>query len=240
MSLLRSFFLSSPAAFSPSELFETGIVDGFPSDVGGILPDLGNPSPPPSVLPPGKGSPQKSSTTLHKRGYIAGHIGEQEHRGCLSGSDISRREPRPLEAEGTSGLPSGSSRKRRWIKSKGKGKTYTLGSDVEMVEVLRMSAQTLVGKAYGRSFAIRTVVSWVDVNWKSHLGYAPKVVALARNWFAFHFQEDCHAKWALTSRWSWDHNPVVLKTWSPMFDASRERIDTIPLWVKLPNLSLHF
>ena len=44
----------------------------------------------------------------------------------------------------------------------------------------------------------------------------------------------------LNGNWVWDHNPVVLKPWSPMFDTNREHMDIIPLWVQLPSLPLHY
>ena len=33
---------------------------------------------------------------------------------------------------------------------------------------------------------------------------------------------------------------VLLKKWHPLFDASRERVDVVPTWVKLLSLSLPF
>ena len=33
---------------------------------------------------------------------------------------------------------------------------------------------------------------------------------------------------------------MLLKPWHPLFDASRERVDSIPLWVRLPGLPLHY
>ena len=33
---------------------------------------------------------------------------------------------------------------------------------------------------------------------------------------------------------------VLLKKWHPLFDASRERVDVVPTWVRLPSLPLSF
>lgn len=33
---------------------------------------------------------------------------------------------------------------------------------------------------------------------------------------------------------------MLLKPWHPLFDASRERVDVIPIWVRMPTLPLHF
>ena len=33
---------------------------------------------------------------------------------------------------------------------------------------------------------------------------------------------------------------MLLKPWSLLFDASKERVDVVPVWVRLPALPLHF
>lgn len=240
----EAFPPSPPAAFSPLDFLALGSANfgGLSAAAGENTHVLGNPSP--FLSAPSSGEcthlPQKASTAFNKRGFITGFISEQELWGLNPVKYKDRLEYRVLEVKEIDGIPLGSNKKRRWIKSKGKGLTYTLGSDVDMNQVIRMSAQTLVIKAYGRYFSLRTVVNWVELNWKSHMAYAPKVVAMVRNWFVFHFHQDSHAKWALSGIWSWDHNPVILKAWSPMFAARRERIDTLPLWVRLPSLPLQF
>jgi hypothetical protein len=40
----------------------------------------------------------------------------------------------------------------------------------------------------------------------------------------------------LQSGWSIDSTPVLLKKWEPTFDAATERMDTIPIWVRLAGL----
>jgi len=44
----------------------------------------------------------------------------------------------------------------------------------------------------------------------------------------------------LNKSWSLDHSPVLLKKWHPMFDASIERVDIIPIWVRMPALPLQY
>ena len=44
----------------------------------------------------------------------------------------------------------------------------------------------------------------------------------------------------LNHNWPLNHSPVLLKPWHPLFDASRERVNKIPIWVRLPGLPLHF
>lgn len=40
--------------------------------------------------------------------------------------------------------------------------------------------------------------------------------------------------------WSMEHSPMLLKRWHPLFDGSRERVDLVPIWVRLPRLPLPF
>jgi len=44
----------------------------------------------------------------------------------------------------------------------------------------------------------------------------------------------------LNKNWNLINVPVLLKPWHPLFDASRERVDVSPIWVRLPGLPLHF
>ena len=40
--------------------------------------------------------------------------------------------------------------------------------------------------------------------------------------------------------WKWDNSGLFLKRWTPLFDPCIERYDSIPIWVKLPNLPFEF
>jgi hypothetical protein len=84
------------------------------------------------------------------------------------------------------------------------------------------------------------MVDWMHSAWKEQLGYVPEIVELNRNWFAFTFLQPEHTKWALGKPWSVNNSPLLLKPWSPLFDASKERMDIILVWVRLPALPLHF
>ena len=75
--------------------------------------------------------------------------------------------------------------------------------------------------------------------WKDELGYLPELVELNRNWYAFTFQNIEHSKWALGKAWSINNSPLLLKPWSPLFDARTERLDKILVWVSLPALPFH-
>ena len=70
---------------------------------------------------------------------------------------------------------------------------------------------------------------WVEENWKETLGTVPTVVALTRGWFALNFVEAKHVQWVLSRNWTLDHTLLLLKPWHPLFYASKERVDVVPL-----------
>ena len=174
-------------------------------------------------------------------GHWRGPLVASEHRGCASptladglpqGDENSTRAVENLK--GTA-----KRRKRSWVKSRPVGR-YAVGDDTEWDKVLAMSQRTLVGRVMGRNFARKTVVDWVDENWREILGYAPVVDMLLRGWFAVVVNSEEDMRRILNKNWHLNHSPVLLKPWHPLFDASRERIDKIPIWVRLPGLPLHF
>ena len=71
-------------------------------------------------------------------------------------------------------------RKKKWIKAKRADYYYVLGEDIGWEQVSQMVSRTLVGRVVGRSFILKTVVAWVDVQWKDALGYVPEVVYLSK------------------------------------------------------------
>ena len=80
----------------------------------------------------------------------------------------------------------------------------------------------------------------MEENWRVILGSVSTVVILVRDWFAFNFGEVELVKKVLARNWSLDHTPLFLKPWDPMFDASRERIDVMSVWVHLSKLPLNY
>jgi len=176
--------------------------------------------------------------------FLAGGLSAVEPGGHSSPAASSGKGHSPVRTEevGSASVEKSASsrRKKNWIKKKQAGACYVFGLDVGWEEVLEMSKMTLVGKAMGRRFVIKTVIAWVVSNWQSHLGYAPEVVTLKGGWFGFNFKADDHAKWVLNRNWNICSAPFLLKPWHPLFDASCERVDLVPLWVRLPGLPLQY
>jgi len=44
----------------------------------------------------------------------------------------------------------------------------------------------------------------------------------------------------MSSFWHFEHAPVLLCRWNPLFDPEKEQIGVGPIWVRLPELPLQF
>jgi hypothetical protein len=53
------------------------------------------------------------------------------------------------------------------------------------------------------------------------------------------FSEKSQASLVLQKSWFIDSSPILLKLWNPTFDAASERLDSIPIWVRLSGLPPH-
>ena len=138
---------------------------------------------------------------------------------------------------GANGTPK--RRSKNWIKTK-KMRNYVVGEDLAWESVLKMANCTLVGRVMGRNFSQKIVQDWATTSWGTQLGYAPMVDMLNRGWFAVNLEKEGDLSWIQSKCWHIDHSTVLLKPWSPLFDASKERVDVVPVWVRLPALPLHF
>jgi len=109
-----------------------------------------------------------------------------------------------------------------------------------MNNVVQMTNQTLVGRDSSRFFAHKTIFSRAESAWKEDLGYSLEVIELSRNSFAFKFNRSKDTNQVMEKNWSINSSPLLLKPWSPLFDATKERMDKILVWVRLPALPLQF
>ena len=166
-----------------------------------------------------------------------------EHRGCGSPNRVFDADclGAPGECVGRQAGVHGSSKNRRknWVKKK-LVRNYAVGEDLAWDNVLKMARCTLVGRVMGRNFAKKIVQDWAAASWGNQFGYVPVVEMLNRGWFAINLEKEEDFRWIQTKSWHIDHSPVLLKPWHPLFDASKERVDVIPIWVRLPAASPSF
>ena len=70
--------------------------------------------------------------------------------------------------------------------------------------------------------------------------HCPEVFILPRGWIAFKFLEVVDSASILSGSWRWEGSGLLLKRWTPLFDPRTERYDTLPIWVKIPNLLFEY
>jgi hypothetical protein len=105
--------------------------------------------------------------------------------------------------------------------------------DIDMDRVVEFSELAVVGRARGKWLSSPFLRSWMESSWGSNLSVLPSIRLLARGWFAFVFSATSDVSWVLSKTWSMVGTPIVLKRWTPSFDAKRERVDVVPVWVRL-------
>jgi hypothetical protein len=76
--------------------------------------------------------------------------------------------------------------------------------------------------------------------WAPVMGYVPIFHLLSRGWIGFVFHSKEETNKIISTHWFWDRHVLYAKPWHPLFDASVEALKILPIWIKLPNLSLQF
>ena len=109
-----------------------------------------------------------------------------------------------------------------------------------MAEAQEMDGLALVGKIKGRNPTQRKMEDWVKSKWIGLQGEGLEITPLAEGSFGFRFS--CREDTDLTLRkvWTYGKTPFQLKRCTPLFDAETEKLDTIPVWVRLPGLPWEF
>jgi len=104
---------------------------------------------------------------------------------------------------------------------------------------LKSTHKTVVGKAYGRHLSEKTLKTWVDSSWGSTLNPPPKINHLSRGWFIIIFLEAAQTNRVIQKCWYIDSSLVILNPWDSTFDSTNESLDSVPIWVCLPELTPH-
>eukprot|EP01018_Ginkgo_biloba_P032904 Gb_28853 [translate_table: standard] len=139
-------------------------------------------------------------------------------------------------------VKSGAVRKRRrnCIKQRATPLNLVLGEEVKMHEAVDRVELTLVGRFPGCRMGDKGVKDWMQGCWVGVLGYVSTSAILSRGWLAFFLRSVVDVELLLGGSWKWDSTPLWLNHWSPFFDARKERMDLVLVWVKLPSLPLEF
>jgi hypothetical protein len=142
--------------------------------------------------------------------------------------------------QGFTGVPESRQRKQnKCIGSSKENPNFILGDDLTLSGVAEMADKTIVGKAYGHQFSEKTLKAWAVTNWGASYNPPPKISRMSRGWFMLIFSEQSQATTVLQKSWSIDSSLILMKLWNPTFDVASERLDSIPIWVRLSGLPPH-
>ena len=129
-------------------------------------------------------------------------------------------------------------RKTKCIKATAKDITIRFGETSAIGEAAVMARTVLVGHVRGRAYSANRLSKWVKEIWGALLKELSDVHVLPQGWFSLHFAKEVYTDLVLAKHWHIEMAPVLLKSWSPLFDPEREQIGTGPLWVRLLGLPL--
>lgn len=113
-----------------------------------------------------------------------------------------------------------------------------LEEDIRWAEMMDFADRVLVGRIKGRNYTAAQLKTWATEVWGHHLVNIPHVQTFVRGWFTLRFARANHTNWVLSSYWHFEHAPVFLKRWTPLFDPKTEQIGIGPVWIRLPGLPL--
>lgn len=111
-----------------------------------------------------------------------------------------------------------------------------LGMEVSIEESIEVVDCALVGRARGKKFSLDFLKKWGEQHFVSDRPLRFEAQCLAKGWFLFRFEDKEAADWVRERNWFIGNIPVLMKPWSPLFDAIKERTDVFPVWVSAPGL----
>lgn len=100
--------------------------------------------------------------------------------------------------------------------------------------------RVLVGRIRGRNYSAERLKAWATEVWGHHLVDIPFMQTFVRGCFALIFAHADQTNWVLSYYWHFEHAPVPLKRWTPLFDPETEQIGIGPVWIRLLGLPLQY
>ena len=83
--------------------------------------------------------------------------------------------------------------------------------------------------------------AWISKFWEPIISDEMQIYPMARGFFIVKFANADDRNAILGRGFSWEERfPLMAKPWFPDFNLTTETFNKFPLWVRLPNLPLHF
>ena len=105
---------------------------------------------------------------------------------------------------------------------------------------LALADRGLVGQFMGRWPSTKTTNDWIQCNWRPQLKNNVICYAVGRGYFIFEFisKEDRDLVFK-NGPYFMGNQGLYLNKWTPDFDPSVDVPKEVPIWVCIPNLSIH-
>lgn len=111
-----------------------------------------------------------------------------------------------------------------------------LGMEVSIEEALAVAECTLVGRARGKKFSSEFLQVWGESCFVSDRPLQFEAQILGKGWFKLCFVDQASVEWVFQCNWHIGNIPILLKKWTPMFDAFKEKTDEFPVWIRVLGL----
>ena len=98
----------------------------------------------------------------------------------------------------------------------------------------------MVERVKGKMYSANYIQEWRVKCWQEVPDKSYEVLTLARGWFMIKFSKKEALEWVLERNWNFGKIPILFKRWNPLFDTQREKVDEMPVWVRLPGLPPQF
>ena len=83
--------------------------------------------------------------------------------------------------------------------------------------------------------------SWISVTWIPNVQHQAFIHHCAKGFFIVEFNiEEDHDLILNSSPWFWGNSGLCMKPWNPSFNTATDILSSTHVWVRLPNLPLHF
>ena len=106
---------------------------------------------------------------------------------------------------------------------------------------LRRTSLLLSFFILGVSSPLSKLHAWISKFWEPIVSNIVQIFPVAKGFFIVNFASTNDRNAILRHGFSWEERfPLMAKPWYKDFDMTSESFNKIPLWVRLPNLPLHF
>jgi hypothetical protein len=118
--------------------------------------------------------------------------------------------------------------------------SIALPPDQPMQIAVSLADRALVGQFVGLWPSPRTTENWIQKNWRPLITSSVTCYAVGRGFFLFEFiSRDDRDLIFRNGSYFMGPQGLYLNRWTPDFDPALDVPKAIPVWVRLPNLSIH-